>query len=81
MAADGDINIQPDIPVYHRTEGSRIGRAVFIAHDFLCINIVNTLILRRFPPEGKPDSEIFQRIYVWCFLLNHRKTEGSLEVS
>ena len=59
MAADGDINIQPDIPVYH-TEGNRIGRAVFIAHNFLCINIVNTLSLRRFPAEGKPDAEIFK---------------------
>ena len=59
MAPDRNIHIQTDVCIYH-AERHRIGRAVFISHDFLRIKIIHPLIPGRFPAKGEADAEQFK---------------------
>ena len=59
MAPDRNVHIQTDVRIHH-AERHRIGRAVFISHDFLRIKIVHPLIPWRFPAKGEADTEQFK---------------------
>ena len=51
MAADADVDIQPDVAVDH-AEGNGVGCAVFVAQNLLGVEEINALILARIPAEG-----------------------------
>ena len=59
MTADGDINVQPNVPV-HYAEGHRIGRSVLISNDFLSVKKIYSLILGGLSAKGEPDTEGFK---------------------
>lgn len=48
MAADADVDVQPDIAVDHAGRG-RVGRAVFVPQNLLGVEVVNALVLAGVP--------------------------------
>ena len=43
VAADGNVHIQANVPVYH-PEGDGIGGTVFVAHNFFGVEVVDSLV-------------------------------------
>ena len=56
-ASDGDVNVDSRALIHH-TEGHRAGRAVFVAHQFLGVKEINTLIHGSLAPERKAFTDI-----------------------
>lgn len=62
MAAYCDIDIEPDIFIYH-TERHGVGRSVFVADDLFFIEEVNPLVFSSVAAERKTFAERFERIH------------------
>lgn len=59
MATNGDVDIQPDVPV-DDAERNRCRRSIFISCDFFHIKEINPLIFSRFAAETETLSEGFE---------------------
>ena len=58
-ALDADIHIKTDIAVYN-TERNGIGGTVFVADDFLGVEVINTLIICRVTAERETLADYFE---------------------
>ena len=58
-AADGNVDIDAGALVHH-AEGHRAGRAVFVAHEFLGVEVIDALIHRGLAAEGKALADVLE---------------------
>ena len=61
-AAHRDVHVKADIFVHH-AEGHGVGRAVLVADDFLGVDEVHPLVLRRLAAEGEPVEHQGERLH------------------
>ena len=61
MALDAHVHIKADVGV-NNTERNRIDRAVLVAENFFCIDVVNALILGCVSAETQTLVELFEGV-------------------
>ena len=60
-ALDSNIHVQSCTLVNH-TERNRSGSTILVAHDFLCINIVDSLIFSRLSTKSDAPTNALERL-------------------